>query len=72
MHLKDNEGVGNMQVVFNSNPVKLNSWVVTDAMGNRTEVAFSDLKTKTDFEKNYFQLQRHKTVNVSGGDSFYD
>jgi outer membrane lipoprotein-sorting protein len=72
MHLKDNEGVGNMQVVFDSNPVKLKSWTVVDAMGNKTDVEFSGLKTKTDFAKNWFQIQRHKTVSESGGDSYYD
>ncbi len=72
MHLRDNEGVGNMTVVFDKNPVKLNSWTVVDAMGNKTDVAFFNLKTKTDFDKNYFQIQRHKTVSSSGGDNFYE
>ena len=72
MHLRDNAGVGNMTVVFDKNPVKLNSWAVVDATGARTEVAFQGLKTKTDFGKNYFQLQRHKTVSMSSGDSYYD
>ena len=31
-----------------------------------------DLKTKTDFGKNYFQLSRHKTVSTNEGDDFYD
>ena len=72
MHLRDNEGVGNMLVVFDNSPVKLNSWAVVDATGAKTEVTFHDLKTKTDFGKNYFQLQRHKTVSMSSGDSYYD
>jgi outer membrane lipoprotein-sorting protein len=72
MHMKDNEGVGNMIVVFDNAPVKLNSWTVEDAMGNKTDVAFNGLKEKTDFGKNYFQIQRHKTVSTSGGDSYYD
>lgn len=72
MHMRDNEGAGNMTVVFDNNPVKLNSWTVVDATGVKTQVVFSDLKTKTDFVKNYFQIQRHKTVSVAGGDSYYE
>ena len=72
MHLRDQEGLGNMVVVFDKNPVKLNSWSVVDATGNKTDVAFNSLKTKTDFGKNYFQLSRHKTVSTNGGDDFYD
>lgn len=72
MNLKGQEGLGNMTVVFDKSPVKLNSWTVIDATGARTDVAFSGLKTKTDFGKDYFQIQRHKTVSTSGGDSFYD
>lgn len=72
MNLKGQEGLGNMTVVFDKSPVKLNSWTVIDATGARTDVAFSGLKTKTDFGKDYFQIQRHKTVSTSDGDSFYD
>lgn len=72
MHMKGNEGVGHMIVTFDNNPVKLNSWTVVDATGNKTDVKFNGLKVKTDFAKNYFQIGRHKTVSTSGGDSFYD
>lgn len=72
MNLRGQEGLGTMTVVFDANPVKLNSWSVVDATGARTDVRFSGLKTKTNFDKNYFQLQRHKTVSTSGGDDFYD
>ena len=72
MHLRDQEGLGYMVVVFDKSPVKLNSWSVVDATSNKTDVAFKDLKAKTDFGKNYFQLSRHKTVSTSGGDDFYD
>ncbi len=72
MNLRGQEGLGNMTVVFDKKPVKLNSWTVVDATGAKTDVVFSGLKTKTNFGKNYFQIQRHKTVNTSGGDSFYD
>ena len=72
MHFKDNQGLGNMLVVFDKEPVALNSWVVTDATGVKTDVKFSDLKIKTDFEKNYFQISRHKTTSTSGGDSYYE
>ncbi|MCL2748799.1 MAG: outer membrane lipoprotein carrier protein LolA [Alphaproteobacteria bacterium] len=72
MHIKDSEGLGNMLVVFDQSPVKLRSWTVTDATGAKVDVAFSGLKTKTDFAKNYFQIQRHKTASTSGGDSYYE
>lgn len=72
MNLRGQEGLGNMTVVFDKKPVKLNSWSVVDATGATTDVAFSGLKTKTDFGKNYFQISRHKTVSTSGGDDFYD
>lgn len=72
MELRGQEGLGNMTVVFDKKPIKLNSWSVIDATGTKTDVAFSGLKTKTDFGKNYFQISRHKTVSTSGGDDFYD
>ncbi len=72
MNLRGQEGLGHMTVVFDKNPVKLNSWSVVDATGAKTDVAFRGLKTKTDFGKNYFQIQRHKTVSASGGDDYYD
>ena len=72
MNLRGQEGLGNMTVVFDNNPVKLNSWSVTDATGAKTDVAFHNMKTKTNFGKNYFQISRHKTVNTSNGDDFYD
>lgn len=72
MNLRGNEGLGNMLVVFNKKPVGLNSWTIVDATGNKTDVRFTNLKPKTDFGKNYFQIQRHKTVSTSGGDDFYD
>ena len=72
MNLRGQEGLGNMTVVFDKKHVKLNSWSVVDATGATTDVAFSGLKPKTDFGKNYFQISRHKTVSTSGGDDFYD
>ena len=72
MNLRGQEGLGHMTVVFDANPVKLNSWSVVDATGAKTDVAFNGLKTKTNFGKNYFQIARHKTVSTSGGDDFYD
>ena len=72
MNLRDQEGLGYMTVVFNKNPVKLNSWSVVDATSNKTDVVFSGLKSKTDFGKNYFQLSRHKTISTNDGDDFYD
>ena len=72
MNLRGQEGLGNMTVVFDNKPVKLNSWSVVDATGAKTDVAFHNMKTKTDFGKNYFQIQRHKTVSKSHGDDFYD
>ncbi len=72
LNLRGQEGLGNMTVVFDKAPVKLNSWSVVDATGARTDVVFKDLKPKTKFAKDYFQIQRHKTVGTSGGDAFYD
>ena len=72
MYMRDNRGLGHMTVVFDKSPVKLKSWTVTDATGTSTDVVFKNLKTKTDFDKNYFQISRHKTVSNSGGDAFYD
>lgn len=72
MNLRGQEGIGNMTVVFDKQPVKLNSWTVVDATGAKTDVAFYDLKTKTNFGSDYFQIERHRTVSTSGGDSFYD
>ena len=72
MNLRGQEGLGNMTVVFDNKPVKLNSWSVVDATGAKTDVAFRDMKTKTNFGKNYFQIQRHKTVSTNNGDDFYD
>jgi outer membrane lipoprotein-sorting protein len=72
MHIRGNEGAGSMKVDFYSNPVGLKSWIVHDATGADTKVVFDGMKVKTDFPKNYFQLQRHKMTSNSGGDSFYD
>ena len=72
MNLKGQEGLGNMTVVFDKNPVRLNSWSVVDATGAKTDVAFNNLKTKTNFGRDFFQIARHKTVSTSGGDDFYD
>ena len=72
MNLRGQEGVGNMTVVFDKSPVKLNSWTVVDATGAKTDVVFKNLKTKTNFGSDYFQIQKHRTVSTSGGDSFYD
>jgi outer membrane lipoprotein-sorting protein len=72
MHIKNQEGVGNMNVFFSSNPVGLKSWIVNDATGTETEVVFNSLKVKTDFPKNYYELQRHKTTSNSSGDDYYE
>ena len=72
MNLRGQEGLGHMTVVFDAKPVKLNSWSVVDATGAKTDVVFRDLKPKTSFGKNYFQISRHKTVSTNSGDDFYD
>ena len=72
MYMRDNKGLGHMTVVFDKSPVKLRSWTVTDATGVSTDVVFRNLKSKTDFDKNYFQIQRHKTVSNAGADDFYN
>ena len=71
MYMRDNRGLGHMTVVFDKSPVKLKSWTVTDATGVSTDVVFRNLKPKTDFDKNYFQISRHKTVSNAGSDDFY-
>ena len=72
MNLKGQEGLGNMTVVFDKKPVALNSWSVVDATGAKTDVVFNNLKPKTNFGRDYFQIGRHKTISTSGGDDFYD
>ncbi len=72
MNLRGQEGLGNMTVVFDNNPVALNSWTVVDATGAKTQVVFDNLRPKNNFAKDYFQIQRHKTVATGGGDAFYE
>lgn len=72
LNLRGQEGLGYMVVSFDKNPVQLNSWTVVDATGAKTDVAFKKLQKKTKFAKNFFQIQRHKTISTSGGDDFYD
>ncbi|MFQ6739159.1 MAG: LolA family protein [Alphaproteobacteria bacterium] len=72
MYMRDQAGLGTMTVVFDKPKVKLNSWTVVDATGAQTNVVFQGLKNKTDFGKDYFQIQRHKIGNTAGGDDFYD
>lgn len=72
MNLRGQEGIGNMNVIFDKSPVKLNAWTVVDATGAKTDVAFYNLGVRTDFPSDYFQIQRHRTISTSGGDAFYD
>ena len=72
LNLRGQEGLGHMVVIFDKNPVKLNSWTVVDATGATTDVVFQNLKEKNKFGKDFFQIQRHKTVSASDGDDFYD
>ena len=72
LNLRGQEGLGYMTVVFDKKPIKLNSWNVVDATGATTDVAFKGLKEKTKFDKDFFQINRHKTISTSGGDEFYD
>jgi outer membrane lipoprotein-sorting protein len=72
LNLRGQEGLGYMTVVFDKNPIKLNSWSVVDATGAHTDVAFHELTEKTKFAKDFFQISRHKTVNTNSGDDFYD
>jgi len=72
MNLRGQEGLGHMTVVFDKKPVKLNSWSVVDATGATTDVVFNGLKEKTNFGKDFFQINRHKTISTSGGDDYYD
>lgn len=72
MNLRGQEGLGYMTVFFDKKPVRLNSWSVVDATGATTDVVFQGLREKNDFDKNYFQIKRHKTISTSGGDDYYD
>ena len=72
LNLRGQEGLGYMTVVFDKAPVKLNSWTVVDATGATTDVVFQNLKEKTKFGKDFFQIQRHKTISTSGGDDYYN
>lgn len=72
LNLRGQEGLGYMTVVFDKSPIKLNSWTVVDATGTTTDVVFHDLREKTNFGKDYFQIQRHKIISTSGGDDYYD
>ena len=72
LNLRGQEGLGSMTVVFDKKPMKLKSWTVVDATGATTDVVFRGLKEKTKFGKDFFQIQRHKTVSTSGGDDYYD
>lgn len=72
MNLRGQEGLGHMTVIFNKSPVELKSWTVVDATGAKTDVVFQDLREKTKFAKDFFQIQRHKTISTSGGDDYYD
>jgi outer membrane lipoprotein-sorting protein len=72
MHIKDAAGMGYMLMEFNNNPVRMNGWTVVDATGTSTEIKFSNMKTKTDFGRNFFQVQGMRTTNMAGGDSFFD
>ena len=72
LFIRGREGIGSMDMDFYDAPVRLKSWVVNDATGASTKVVFGEIKTKTDFPKNWFELQRHKTTANSSGDSFYE
>ncbi|MDR1826187.1 MAG: outer membrane lipoprotein carrier protein LolA [Rickettsiales bacterium] len=72
MHIRGNEGVGQMVVNFSDDPMTLRSWTVIDATGSEVDVVFRGMKTKTDFPKNFFQLQKMRTTANSGGDAFYE
>ena len=71
MHIKNQSGVGNIELVFGKKPTALKSWIVNDATGTRTEVSFENMQVKTNFPRNFFELQRMRTTGASG-DSFYD
>jgi len=73
MHIKETPGLGNMLMAFDNNPVLLRGWTVTDATGTATEIKFSNLKTQTNFARNFFTIQRHRIVSpASGGDAFFE
>jgi outer membrane lipoprotein-sorting protein len=70
--LKDNPGLGEMWVSFSKSPMVLNGWQLKDATGTLTTVQLNNIKTKTKYDKGFFNVQRHKTSTVENGDSFYE
>ena len=72
MHIKGQEGVGHMVVDFTQNPVALRSWTVVDATGLEVKVEFENMRVRTDFPRNFFELQRHRTTAEPTGDRFFD
>ncbi|MDR1027641.1 MAG: outer membrane lipoprotein carrier protein LolA [Rickettsiales bacterium] len=72
LFIRGQEGIGSMDMDFYAQPVRLKSWLVKDATGAATKVVFGDIETKTDFPKNWFELQRHKTTATTSGDSYYE
>lgn len=72
LQLQKQEGLGTLTLFFAKNPVKLYAWNIKDALENETFITFESFITKTDFEKDFFKVKKHITVNNSDGDSFYE
>lgn len=54
----DDPGQGSLTLVFDSDPLRLRRWVVTDAQNIRTEVALSDVRTDVQLRNNLFSVPR--------------
>ncbi|MCL2629148.1 MAG: outer membrane lipoprotein carrier protein LolA [Alphaproteobacteria bacterium] len=70
--LKDNPGLGQMRVIFADEPARLSGWELIDATGSATVVDLKSLKTRTDFPRGFFNVQRRRTEGVRTGDAFYE
>ncbi|MCL2369447.1 MAG: outer membrane lipoprotein carrier protein LolA [Alphaproteobacteria bacterium] len=72
MHMQGAEGMGNMLMTFNNNPVSMAGWTVVDATGAVTTIRFSNLTTRTNFGRNFFQVQGMRATGMAGGDTFFE
>ncbi|MDR2685920.1 MAG: outer membrane lipoprotein carrier protein LolA [Rickettsiales bacterium] len=72
LNLKNNPGLGEMKVLFGDSPVALKGWELKDATGSKTEVELSGLKTRTDFPKGFWNVQKHRVNTTGTGDKYYE
>ena len=56
----DNPGLGEITMVFSSNPLELRQWVVTDAQGRTTSVALRDTRTNVPIANEKFVIPENR------------